>query len=225
MSGARPAARSARAFVIALPALALPFVIRAAVVEGVATATEVSTIGIVYAVLVGPARLPPVRLAPAHADAGRDGLRCRVRSCSSSAPPPAWPGPSRSPASRDLSPPAMTGLPGGAVTLHGGLDRRLHHPGLRAGRHPGHRAVRAAAVPDRPRRSASTRCITRWWSSSPWASACSRRPSASATTPPAPSAGSSPTEGMKPILGYLLALLVGTIIVAAVPWISTGFLQ
>ena len=37
-----------RAFVVALPALALPFVIRAAVVEGVATATEVSTIGIVY---------------------------------------------------------------------------------------------------------------------------------------------------------------------------------
>ena len=36
---------------IALPALALPVVIRAAVVEGVATATEVSTIGIVYAVL------------------------------------------------------------------------------------------------------------------------------------------------------------------------------
>jgi TRAP-type C4-dicarboxylate transport system permease large subunit len=35
-------------FVVALPALALPFVIRAAVVEGVATATEVSTIGIVY---------------------------------------------------------------------------------------------------------------------------------------------------------------------------------
>ena len=39
-----------RAFLIALPAMALPFVIRAAVVEGVATATEVSTIGIVYAV-------------------------------------------------------------------------------------------------------------------------------------------------------------------------------
>ncbi|MGO4816615.1 TRAP transporter large permease subunit, partial [Cupriavidus sp. 2MCAB6] len=33
---------------IALPAIALPFVIRAAVVEGVATATEVSTIGIAY---------------------------------------------------------------------------------------------------------------------------------------------------------------------------------
>ncbi len=42
-----------RAFIVALPALALPFVIRAAVVEGVATATEVSTIGIVYAFVVG----------------------------------------------------------------------------------------------------------------------------------------------------------------------------
>jgi TRAP-type C4-dicarboxylate transport system permease large subunit len=38
---------------VALPAMLLPFVIRAAVVEGVATATEVSTIGIVYSVLVG----------------------------------------------------------------------------------------------------------------------------------------------------------------------------
>src|SRR6202020_2206032 len=43
----------ARSLVIALPALALPFVIRAAVVEGIATATEVSTIGIVYACLAG----------------------------------------------------------------------------------------------------------------------------------------------------------------------------
>ena len=40
-------------FLIALPALALPFVIRAAVVEGVATATEVSTIGIVYGLVCG----------------------------------------------------------------------------------------------------------------------------------------------------------------------------
>src|SRR5665811_2211454 len=45
----------ARAFIVALPALALPFVIRAAVVEGIATATEVSTIGIVYSFLVGAA--------------------------------------------------------------------------------------------------------------------------------------------------------------------------
>ena len=38
---------------IAVPALALPFIIRTAVVEGVATATEVSTIGIFYTVLAG----------------------------------------------------------------------------------------------------------------------------------------------------------------------------
>jgi tripartite ATP-independent transporter DctM subunit len=43
----------ARCFVVALPALFLPFLIRAAVVEGIATATEVSTIGIVYAALAG----------------------------------------------------------------------------------------------------------------------------------------------------------------------------
>lgn len=42
-----------RALVIASPALVLPFLIRAAVVEGVATATEVSTIGIAYSVVVG----------------------------------------------------------------------------------------------------------------------------------------------------------------------------
>jgi tripartite ATP-independent transporter DctM subunit len=42
-----------RSFVIAVPALALPFIIRAAVVEGVATATEVSTIGIGYTVIAG----------------------------------------------------------------------------------------------------------------------------------------------------------------------------
>jgi tripartite ATP-independent transporter DctM subunit len=42
-----------RAFLVALPALVLPFVIRFAVVDGIATATEVSTIGVVYTVLVG----------------------------------------------------------------------------------------------------------------------------------------------------------------------------
>jgi len=42
-----------RAFVVALPALVLPFLIRASVVEGVATATEVSTVGVVYTVIVG----------------------------------------------------------------------------------------------------------------------------------------------------------------------------
>ena len=42
-----------KALWIALPALALPFVIRTVVVEGVATATEVSTVGIAYTFLAG----------------------------------------------------------------------------------------------------------------------------------------------------------------------------
>ena len=33
-----------------------------------------------------------------------------------------------------------------------------------------------------------------------------------------------PVAGMKPIVGYLVALLVGLGVVAAVPWLSTGFL-
>jgi tripartite ATP-independent transporter DctM subunit len=42
-----------RTLAIAFPSLLLPVVIRSAVVEGVATATEVSTIGIAYAVVMG----------------------------------------------------------------------------------------------------------------------------------------------------------------------------
>ena len=56
-----------RSFVVAIPALLLPFVIRGAVVEGVATATEVSTIGIAYAVVAGLLvyrRFDWTRLAP-----------------------------------------------------------------------------------------------------------------------------------------------------------------
>ena len=34
----------------------------------------------------------------------------------------------------------------------------------------------------------------------------------------------NPDEGMRPILGYMLALLAGLVVVAAIPWISTGFL-
>ncbi len=48
-----PGRTIARNFVIALPALLLPIVIRYAVIGGIATATEVSTIGIVYIVLCG----------------------------------------------------------------------------------------------------------------------------------------------------------------------------
>jgi TRAP-type C4-dicarboxylate transport system permease large subunit len=34
----------------------------------------------------------------------------------------------------------------------------------------------------------------------------------------------NPDEGMRPIMGYLLALLIGVIVIAAVPWFSIGFL-
>src|ERR1700751_2350101 len=55
LSGVQPASwgEVGWTFLVALPAVALPFVIRAAVVGGVATATEVSTIGIVYSALAG----------------------------------------------------------------------------------------------------------------------------------------------------------------------------
>ncbi len=48
-----PWRQTARLFVIAIPALILPFLIRYAVLAGVTTATEVATIGVVYALIVG----------------------------------------------------------------------------------------------------------------------------------------------------------------------------
>ena len=55
LSGVRKASgrEIVQALVAALPAVLLPFVIRAAVVEGVATASEVSTLGILYTFVVG----------------------------------------------------------------------------------------------------------------------------------------------------------------------------
>jgi tripartite ATP-independent transporter DctM subunit len=53
-AGARaPASLMLRTFVIAVPGLTLPFVIRFAVIDGIATATEVSTVGVVYTALLG----------------------------------------------------------------------------------------------------------------------------------------------------------------------------
>jgi tripartite ATP-independent transporter DctM subunit len=48
-----PAKQILRSFVVAVPGLTLPFVIRAAVIGGIATATEVSTVGVVYTALLG----------------------------------------------------------------------------------------------------------------------------------------------------------------------------
>jgi tripartite ATP-independent transporter DctM subunit len=55
MAGVRraPVALMGRTLIVAVPALILPFVIRSAVTGGVATATEVSTIAVVYALFIG----------------------------------------------------------------------------------------------------------------------------------------------------------------------------
>jgi tripartite ATP-independent transporter DctM subunit len=53
-SGVRVAPREgARLLFVAIPALILPVLIRYAVLQGITTATEVATVGVVYAVLVG----------------------------------------------------------------------------------------------------------------------------------------------------------------------------
>ena len=138
-----------RTLLIAFPAIALPFVIRAAVVEGVATATEVSTIGIVYSILAGLliyrqfdwGRLMPM-LTETAALSGAILLIIGAATGHGLGADPVG-----------LLEHAGDGDDWVARrhrVLPGGLDRRLHHPGQRAGGHSRDRAVRAAAVPDRP---------------------------------------------------------------------------
>ncbi len=105
-----------RSFVIALPAIALPFVIRAAVVEGVATATEVSTIGIVYAILAGLLiyrRFDWRRLIPMLIDTAC--LSGAILLIIGTATGMAW-GLTQSGFSRSLAA-TMAGLPGGSLTF------------------------------------------------------------------------------------------------------------
>src|SRR3981189_3019112 len=110
-----------RALVIALPALALPFVIRYAVVEGIATATEVSTIGIIYAFIVGfliyglliYRKFDWRRILPMLIEtACLPGAILLIIGCATGM---AW-GLTQSGFSRALAA-AMTGLPGGSATF------------------------------------------------------------------------------------------------------------
>ena len=64
-----------------MPALVLPFLIRGAVVGGIATATEVSTIGIVYSALAGLFVYREFDWRAAAADAGAAPRPCPARSC------------------------------------------------------------------------------------------------------------------------------------------------
>ena len=136
------------AFLIAIPAIALPFVIRAAVIEGVATATEVSTIGIVYSVLAGLLiyrqfewrRLYPMLVETA-------ALSGAILLIIGAATGMAW-ALTQSGFSASLAA-FMTGLPGGVPMFLAVTIVAFVILGSRAGGHPGDRAVRAAAVPDR----------------------------------------------------------------------------
>jgi tripartite ATP-independent transporter DctM subunit len=212
-----------RTFVVALPALALPFVIRAAVVEGVATATEVSTIGIVYAVLAGLLlyrqfdwrRLLPMLVETAS-------LSGAILLIIGAATGMAW-GLTQSGFSRALAA-AMTGLPGGGATfiavsivtfailgsvLEGipavVLFGPLLFPIARAiGIHEVHYAMVIILA-------MGMGLFAPPFGVGYYAACAIGRV--------------DPTEGIRPIWGYMLALLIGLIIVAAFPWISIGFLK
>jgi tripartite ATP-independent transporter DctM subunit len=211
-----------KTLVIALPALALPFVIRYAVVEGIATATEVSTIGIVYAFVVGLLvyrhfdwrRLMPMLVETAS-------LSGAILLIIGTATGMAW-GLTQSGFSRALAT-AMTGLPGGSATfiavsivvfvilgsvLEGipaiVLFGPLLFPVARlVGVHEVHYAMIVILA-------MGIGLFAPPFGVGYYAACAIGRV--------------DPAEGVRPIMGYLLALLAGLIIVAMFPWISIGFL-
>jgi tripartite ATP-independent transporter DctM subunit len=212
----------AKTFVIALPALALPFVIRAAVVEGIATATEVSTIGIVYGIVVGLViyrQFDWRRLMPMLIDTAC--LSGAILLIIGTATGMAW-GLTQSGFSRGLAA-AMTGLPGGAASfiavsivafmvlgsvLEGipaiVLFGPLLFPIARAvGVHEVHYAMIIILA-------MGVGLFAPPFGVGYYAACAIGRV--------------DPAEGIRPILGYMLALLAGLIIVAIFPWISIGFL-
>ena len=213
----------ARAFFIALPALVLPFLIRAAVVEGIATATEVSTIGIAYSAIAGLliyrrfdwSALRPMLVSTAC-------LSGAILFIIGTATGMAW-GLTQSGFSRTLAA-AMTGLPGGAATFMAAsivafvvlgsvlegipaivLFGPLLFPIAKAvGIHEVHYAMVVILA-------MGIGLFAPPFGVGYYAACAIGRV--------------EPAEGMRPILAYMLALVVGTVIVAAVPWISIGFLR
>ena len=212
----------AKSLVIALPALALPFVIRAAVVEGIATATEVSTIGIVYGFVVGLLvyrDFDSRRLAPMLVETAC--LSGAILLIIGTATGMAW-GLTQSGFSRALAA-AMTGLPGGsgsfiavsivaftilgsvlegipAVVLFGPL---LFPIARQVGVHEVHYAMIIILA-------MGMGLFAPPFGVGYYAACAIGRV--------------DPADGIRPIWGYMLALLVGLIVVAIFPWISIGFL-
>ncbi|MGY4473894.1 TRAP transporter large permease [Bradyrhizobium sp. USDA 3364] len=211
-----------RSFLIAIPAIALPFVIRAAVVEGVATATEVSTIGIVYSVLAGLfiyRRFDWRRLYPMLVETA--ALSGAILFIIGAATGMAW-ALTQSGFSASLAK-FMTSLPGGApiflivtilafvvlgsvlegipaIVLFGPL---LFPIARQVGVHEVHYAMVVVLA-------MGIGLFAPPFGVGYYAACAISR--------------IHPDEGMGPILAYMLALLLGTVIVAAVPWISIGFL-
>lgn len=211
-----------RLFAIAVPALALPFVIRAAVVQGVATATEVSTIGIAYSVLAGLfvyRQFDWKRVGPMLVDTA--SLSGAILLIIGTATAMAW-GLTQSGFSRLLAE-SMAEVPGGAPmflavsilafavlgsVLEGipaiVLFGPLLFPIARAlGIHDVHYAMVVIL-------SMGLGLFAPPLGVGYYAACAIGRV--------------NPDEGIRPIVGYMVALLIGTIIVAAVPWISIGFL-
>lgn len=211
-----------RLFAIAFPALALPFVIRAAVIQGVATATEVSTIGIAYSVLAGLLvyrQFDVKRIMPMLVDTA--SLSGAILLIIGTATAMAW-GLTQSGFSRLLAE-TMAGLPGGApmfmavsilafVVLGSVLEGipaivlfgPLLFPIARTlGIHEVHYAMVVIL-------SMGLGLFAPPLGVGYYAACAIGRV--------------SPDDGIRPIVGYMVALLVGTVIVAAIPWISIGFL-
>jgi tripartite ATP-independent transporter DctM subunit len=212
-----------RTFLVALPAIALPFVIRAAVVGGIATATEVSTIGIVYAALAGLliyGNFDWRRLYPMLTETA--ALSGAILLIIGAATGMAW-ALTQSGFSTSLAA-FMTGLPGGAPTflavtiaafivlgsvLEGIPAIVLFGPLLfpiakQVGVHEVHYAMVVILA-------MGIGLFAPPFGVGYYAACAISRV--------------HPDEGIKPMLGYMLALLIGTIIIAAVPWISIGLLR
>ena len=138
-------AQIARALLIALPALALPVVIRTVVVEGVATATEVSTVGIVYTIIAGLLvyrQFDVKRLFPMLVDtAALSGAILLIIGCATGM---AW-ALTQSGFSRQLVT-VMSSVPGGQGRIPRHFRGRVHRARQRARGYSGDRAVRAAPV-------------------------------------------------------------------------------
>ncbi len=211
-----------KAFLISLPAISLPFVIRAAVVEGVATATEVSTIGIAYAIVVGIVvyrQFDLKRLMPMLIDTA--ALSGAILLIIGAATAMAW-GLTQSGFSKALAV-FMSSLPGGATTfmavslvafvilgslLEGIPAIVLFGPLLfpiakAVGIHEVHYAMVVVLA-------MGLGLFAPPFGVGYYAACAIGRV--------------DPDEGMKPIWGYMLALFICLIFVAAVPWISIGFL-